>query len=389
MPDFPDYAELYRRALLDDVLPFWERHSPDRECGGYFTCLDRDGTVFDTDKFIWPQARQVWMFSMLYNRLEKRSRWLEIARHGVEFLRQYGRDEHGDWYFSLNRQGQPLIQPYNIFSDCFAAMAFSQYSLASGDETAREIALQTYRNILRRKPNPKGHYSKAVPGTRPLISLALPMILANLSMEMEWMLEPAHFNQTIDTCLDEVFNLFLDPERMLLREQVAPDGSFVDSFEGRLLNPGHGIEAMWLIMDIAERKEDSATIQKAVEVVLRTLEMGWDPDYAGIFYFIDSQGHPPQQLEWDQKLWWVHMETLVALLKGFRLTSHPECWGWFERVHAYTWSHFPDIEYGEWFGYLNRAGTVLLPLKGGKWKGCFHVPRGLYLCMRELENLRG
>ncbi len=326
---------------------------------------------------------------MLYNRLEKRSRWLEIARHGVEFLRQYGRDEHGDWYFALNHQGLPLIQPYNIFSDCFAAMAFSQYSLASGDETAREIALQTYGNILRRKPNPKGRYSKAVPGTRPLISLALPMILANLSMELEWMLEPTFFNQAIDTCLDEVFNLFLDPERMVFREQVAPDGSFVDCFEGRLLNPGHGIEAMWFIMDIAERKNDSAAIQKAVEVVLRTLEMSWDPDYAGIFYFMDSQGHPPQQLEWDQKLWWVHMETLVALLKGFRLTSRPECWSWFERVHAYTWSHFPDSEYGEWFGYLNRAGAVLLPLKGGKWKGCFHVPRGLYLCIRELEKLGG
>jgi N-acylglucosamine 2-epimerase len=384
-----DLAGQYRNALLKDVVPFWEQHSIDSTHGGFFTCLERDGTVFDTDKFIWLQARQVWMFSMLYNRLEKRSRWLEIARHGVEFLRQHGRDEHGDWYFSLNRQGQPLIQPYNIFSDCFAAMAFSQYSLASGDETAREIALQTYRNILRRKPDPKGHYSKAVPGTRPLVSLALPMILANLSMELEWMLEPSLFIQAIDTCLDEVFNLFLDPEQMVLREQVAPDGSFVDSFEGRLLNPGHGIEAMWFIMDIAERKNDPATIQKAVEVVLRTLEMSWDPDYAGIFYFMDSQGHPPQQLEWDQKLWWVHMETLVALLKGFRLTSRPECWDWFERVHTYTWSHFPDSEYGEWFGYLNRAGAVLLPLKGGKWKGCFHVPRGLYLCTRELEKLGG
>jgi N-acylglucosamine 2-epimerase len=379
----------YRSALLDDVIPFWEKHSLDTARGGFFTCLDRDGSVFDTDKFIWLQARQVWMFSMLFNRLEQRNRWLEIAKHGLDFLQKHGRDEHGDWYFSLNRQGQPLVQPYNIFSDCFAAMAFSQYSLASGDVTAREIALQTYQTILQRKPNPKGRYNKAVPGTRPLISLALPMILANLSMEMEWMLEPALFNQAIDTCLDEVFNLFFDSERLVLREQVAPDGGFIDSFEGRLLNPGHGIEAMWFIMDIAERKKESAMIQKAVEVVLHTLEKSWDPEHDGIFYFLDSQGHPPQQLEWDQKLWWVHMETLVALLKGYRLTSHPECWSWFERVHTYTWSHFPDPKYGEWFGYLSRAGEVLLPLKGGKWKGCFHVPRGLYLCMRELEQLEG
>jgi N-acylglucosamine 2-epimerase len=379
----------YQNALLDDVIPFWEEHSLDTIHGGFFTCLDRDGSTFDTDKFIWLQARQVWMFSMLYNRLEKRSRWLEIARHGADFLRQHGRDELGNWYFSLNRQGQPLVQPYNIFSDCFAAMAFSQYSLASGDEPAHQIAQQTYLNILQRKQNPKGHYNKAYPGTRPLISLALPMILANLSMEMEWMLEPSLFKQAVDICLHEVFNLFLDQERMVLREQVSPDGGFVDSFEGRLLNPGHGIEAMWFILDIAERNNDQTMIQKAVEVILHTLELSWDPEYAGIFYFMDSQGHPPQQLEWDQKLWWVHMETLVALLKGYRLTNRKECWDWFERVHTYTWDHFPDPEYGEWFGYLNRAGEVLLPLKGSKWKGCFHVPRGLYLCMGELEKLSG
>lgn len=377
----------YRSALLEDVIPFWEKHSLDTIHGGYFTCLERDGTVFDTDKFLWLQARQVWMFSMLYNRLERRPRWLEIARHGADFLRQHGRDAQGNWYFSLNRQGQPLVQPYNIFSDCFAAMAFSQYALASGDDSAQEIARQTYLNILQRKPNPKGIYNKAFPGTRPLISLALPMILANLSMELEWMLDPALYNQAIDTCLHEVFNLFLDQERLVLREQVAPDGGFVDSFEGRLLNPGHGIEAMWFLMDIAERKGDLPLIQKAVEVVLSTLELSWDAQYGGIFYFMDAQGHPPQQLEWDQKLWWVHMETLVALLKGYRLTSRPECWRWFERVHEYTWERFPDPQHGEWYGYLNRAGEVLLSLKGGKWKGCFHVPRGLYLCMRELERL--
>jgi N-acylglucosamine 2-epimerase len=382
-----DSTQQYRGALLDDVIPFWEKHSIDHECGGYFTCLERDGTVFDTDKFLWLQARQVWMFSMLYNRLEPRDAWLQMARHGAEFLRRHGTDAEGNWYFSLARNGRPLVQPYNIFSDCFAAMAFSQYALAAKDETARQIADRTYRNILRRKDNPKGKYAKAVPGTRPMISLALPMILANLTLEMEWLLDAATFNQAVDTCLEEVFSRFLDDRRLVLHEQVAPDGSQLDCFEGRVLNPGHGIEAMWFILDIAERRNDRLLMEKAVEVVLRTLDLGWDKQQAGIYYFLDTQGHPPQQLEWDQKLWWVHVETLVALLKGYRLTGRKACWDWYEKVQAYTWQHFPDPQYGEWFGYLNRAGEVLLPLKGGKWKGCFHIPRGLYLCMREFEKL--
>jgi N-acylglucosamine 2-epimerase len=388
MPEsFSALAQQYRAALLDDVLPFWQRHSLDREQGGFFTCLDRDGTVYDTDKFVWLQARQVWTFSMLYKRLEQRPEWLEIARHGAEFLRQHGADAQGDWYFALTRAGQPLVQPYNIFSDCFAAMAFSQYALASGDAEARALAEQTYHNILRRKANPKGTYNKAVPGTRPLVSLALPMILANISAELEWLLDAATFNQAIDMCLHEVFTLFLDQERNILHEHVAPDGARVDSFEGRLINPGHGIEAMWFLMDIAERRGDRATIERAVDVVLGTLQFGWDTARGGIFYFLDAHGRPPQQLEWDQKLWWVHIETLVALLKGYRMTGRADVLAWYERVHDYTWQHFPDPAHGEWFGYLNRAGEVLLPLKGGKWKGCFHVPRGLYLCMRECEQL--
>jgi N-acylglucosamine 2-epimerase len=385
--NFADLAQQYRGTLLNDIIPFWEKHSMDYQYGGYFTCLERDGSVFDADKFLWLQARQVWMFSMLYNHLEKRDIWLQIARHGAEFLRQHGMDGEGNWYFALARDGRPLVQPYNIFSDCFAAMAFSQYALATNDEAAQQIAERTYRNILRRKDNPKGKYNKAVPGTRPMISLALPMILANLTLELEWLLDVGTFNQAIDTCLREVFSLFLDEERQILHEQVTPDGSKLDCFEGRLLNPGHGIEAMWFIMDIAERRQDRSLIEKAVEVVLHTLELGWDKKLGGIFYFLDAQGHPPQQLEWDQKLWWVHMETLVALLKGYRLTGREACWDWYEQVHAYTWKHFPDPEYGEWYGYLNRRGEVLLSLKGGKWKGCFHIPRGLYLCMREFEKL--
>jgi len=65
---FGELADFYRDALLEDVMPFWEQHSVDWERGGYFTCLDREGKVYDTDKFIWLQARQVWTFSMLYER---------------------------------------------------------------------------------------------------------------------------------------------------------------------------------------------------------------------------------------------------------------------------------------------------------------------------------
>ncbi len=387
MNDFSDYAEKYRRALLEDVIPFWERHSIDRECGGYFTCLARDGTVFDTDKFVWLQARQVWTFSMLYNRCEARPEWLEIARLGAEFLVKHGRAADGNWYFSLTREGRPLVQPYNVFSDCFAAMAFAQYSLAAKDEQSAELARATYRNILRRQENPKGVYNKLVPGTRPLKNFALPMILCNLALELEPLLPPEETEAVIDECVKAVPGQFLDPEKNIILENIAPDGSRVDSFEGRLLNPGHAIEAMWFLMDIGIRRGDRALIEKAAGIVLATLEYAWDGENGGLYYFLDRLGRPPQQLEWDQKLWWVHIETLIALSLAYAQTRRAECWDWYERVHQYTWDHFPDPGYGEWYGYLDRCGEVLLPLKGGKWKGCFHVPRGLFRCWKIFESM--
>lgn len=103
---------------------------------------------------------------------------------------------------------------------------------------------------------------------------------------------------------------------------------------------------------------------------------------------MDRKGYPPQQLEWDQKLWWVHTEALVCMIKGYHLAGSTECLEWFKKIHNYTWGHFKDTEYPEWFGYLNRRGEVLLQSKGGKWKGCFHVPRSLYQCWQILEKCK-
>ncbi len=383
---FAELASQYKQALLEDVLPFWQNYSLDEQEGGYFTCLDAQGKVYDTDKFIWLQNRQVWTFSMLYNQLSPDSNWLEVARLGADFLANKGRDADGNWYFALNRSGEPLVQPYNIFSDCFAAMAFSQFALASQEDSAKVVALQAYNNVLRRQQDPKGRYNKLYPGTRSLKSLAVPMILANLTLEMAPLLDATQLDQVLDQTVQEVMTDFLDAERGLLFEAVAPDGAHVDCFEGRLINPGHGIEAMWFLMDIGQRRGDTALIERAIDVVLNILDFSWDKDYGGLFYFLDVDGYPPQQLEWDQKLWWVHLETLVALVMGYRLTGRDECWQWYQEVHDYSWSHFADPG-REWFGYLNRAGQVHLQLKGGKWKGCFHVPRALYLCWQQFEKL--
>ena len=391
---FSSLAQLYKSELLDHVVPFWLNKSQDLDFGGYFTCLDRDGSVYDTDKFIWLQGREVWMFSKLYNTVEPRQEWLDAAVQGAEFLKKYGHDGNLNWYFALDREGHPLVEPYNIFSYTFATIAFGQLSIAlasAGQQERSEeyasIAKRTFDIVLSKVDNPKGKWSKAAPGARALKTFDLPMILCNVSLEIEALLEPAFLQKAIDDCLHEVMDVFYRPELGLIVEALGKDGNLVDCFDGRKLNPGHAIEAMWFVMDLGKRLNRPELIQKAVEICLQEVEYGWDKEFGGIFYFMDRLGHPRHELEWDQKLWWVHLETLISLIKGYQLTGDQRCLDWFQRVHDYTWSHFRDTDYPEWYGYLNRQGEVLLPLKGGKWKGCFHVPRGLLNVWKILEEL--
>ena len=386
--DFKKLANRYKTELLDSVLPFWLNNSIDKEYGGYFSCLDRDGSVYDTDKFIWLQGREVWLFSMLCNKLGKKQEWLDAAIQGAEFLKKYGHNGDYDFYFSLTREGKPLVEPYNIFSNTFACMAFAQLAKATGSEEYAEISRRIFKRILERRGNPKGKWSKAVPGTRPMKDFALPMIICNMALEVEDIInDPQQLEKTIDECLHEVLDVFYQPDLGCMLENVSSlDNSRLDCFEGREINPGHDLEALWFMMNLGIRRNDKALVNKCVEISLSVIEKGWDKEYGGIFYFLDSKGAPQQKLEWDQKLWWVHIESAIAMIKGYQLTGNKKCLEWFEKLDEYMWSRFKDPLHPEWFGYLNRRGEMLLPLKGGKWKGCFHVPRGLFEIWQILEK---
>ena len=401
-PELAGLKERYRRNLEESVLPFWLQHSVDTEHGGYVCCLTRDGSVFDTDKFGWLQGRGVWMFSRLFTSWRAEPAWLEYARQGVRFMKAHGRNADGDWYFAMDRAGRPLVEAYNIFSDCFAAAGLAAYSRAAGDEEARKIAAGTYARIQQRKSNPKGRFTKQIGANRPIIAMAFPMIQVWLAQEMGDLVEPAVRDGYLGEAIAQVMNLHVDRSRRAVFERVFADGSHPDCMEGRLLTPGHALEVLWFILRAVEtlppgsgalgplRRQE--VVDLATEAMLWTAERGWDAVYGGLYYYLDAEGLPPEKLEWDMKLWWVHAEALCAFLLAYKLTGRAVFWEWFRRVDDYVWSHFDDPSYGEWFGYLHRSGEPSTTQKGGKWKGCFHVPRALMTCVRffdEMERARG
>lgn len=381
-------SKAYLKCLLEDIVPFWERSCPDKEFGGYLNCLDRDGKPYDTEKHMWMQWRIVYMFSELAVMPFGKDSWLKQAEQGFAFLTKHGKSADGTYYFTLNRDGSPSIAPYNIYSDCFVAMGSAALFKATGREDCRKEAVSAMESYIKRMDNPKGRWSKAMPDKRKRLSLGHYMILANLGSVMRDKLGTDRFEADTEKAVDMALNRFFNPKFGVLFENVDRDGSFdLDSCEGRHLNPGHGLEALWFIMDYARRKGRKDIIEKAASIIKSTMDFAWDKENGGIFYFMDALDRPNPELQWDMKLWWPHCEALVALLMAYRLTGDKELHNWFLKVHEWTWSHFPDPDHGEWFAYLNRRGEPTSTLKGGKWKCFFHLPRTLLVCSKLLNEI--
>jgi N-acylglucosamine 2-epimerase len=378
---------LFRITLLNDVVPFWLTHSLDQECGGFFNMLDRDGSVYDTDKAMWLQGRGIWLFSTLYNTLELRSEWLDAARLGYDFLVKHGFDTDGRMFFQVTRDGRPLIKRRYLFTEAFAAIACAQYARAAGDDEALARAKAIYRLIVDLVNNPDRLTPKVNPATRRTISHAVPMILLAISQEFRQIDSDPLYDSVAEQAADQILNRFLQPEKRALFETLNEDGSLMlDTVQGRVINPGHAIESGWFLMHEGRHRQDDTCIRHALDIIRWSLDIGWDNLHGGLLYFVDYEGKPPTQLEWDQKLWWPHTEAIYALLLAYHLTGETWCAEWYERVHEWAFKHFPDPDYGEWYGYLHRDGSVLTPAKGSVWKGPFHLPRALLLCYRLLES---
>lgn len=380
--------KLYKSTLLEDVVPFWMNHSLDEIHGGYIHCLDRDGSVLNTDKAVWIQCRETWLFSKLYNFIEKRQEWLDAARLGYEFVCRHCIDADGRLFFLVTRDGRPLRKRRYWFSETFAIMAFVEYYKATGSEEALCKAKETYEMIADFYRKPGSLPSKYYPETRSLKSHAEAMILLATTQALRDVEDDPLYKEVVDLCIKDLFENFVHKEAKVLLECAGHNGEIIDNPQGRCVNPGHAIETSWFLMEEGLFRKDSGIVRDALDILDWSLERGWDKNYGGILYFVDAKGKPPEQLEWDMKLWWPHNEALYALLLAHHLTGDRKYEEWYEKVQKWTFTHFPDKEYGEWYGYLHRDGSVSLPVKGSIWKCPFHLPRCLMNGMQLLEKMK-
>jgi N-acylglucosamine 2-epimerase len=384
-----ELADFYRSCLLDNCLPFWLRHGLDHHHGGIITSLDRDGAILDTDKSVWFQGRAAWMFATLYNTVEPRAEWLAAAQSCIEFLRRHCFSPAGKMYFVVSCSGQPLRMRRYVFSECFAAMANAAYARATGEARAADDAARLYATYLRYTWTPGVMPPKCEP-TRPAKALVGPMMSIAIAQELRANLGDIRVSERkctewIDAGIAEIERDFVRPEHEAVLETVALDGSIMDHFDGRLLNPGHALEAAWFILHEGQLRADPRLVRLGLSMLDWMWQRGWDSEYGGLFYFRDLRDKPVQEYWHDMKFWWPHTEALIATLLAWRITGADQYAAWHRLVHDWSFRHFADEEYGEWFGYLHRDGSLSVPLKGNMWKGPFHLPRMLWYCSRALQ----
>ena len=385
------WAESYKKDLTENIMPFWMKYGLDRENGGVYTCVNRDGSLMDTTKSVWFQGRFAFICSFAYNNVEKNQEWLDAAKSTLEFIEKHCFDEQGHMYFSVTAEGKPLRKRRYVFSETFAAIAMSEYALATGDQHWAKRAIQVFEDTQRFLATP-GFLPAKFEADVKLQGHSIVMILINVGSCIRKVVDDPKLTQQIDESIEKLKKYFIHPEFKCLLETVGENGEFIDTNMTRTINPGHCIETSWFIMEEAKlRGWDKPMLDMALQVFDWSWDWGWDKQYGGVINFRDCKNLPPQDYSQDMKFWWPQCETIIASLYAYLGTGDEKYLYRHERISEWTYAHFPDAEYGEWYGYLHRDGTVAQPAKGNLYKGPFHVPRmmikGYMLCQEILKKL--
>ena len=373
------WNKTYRNELVKNILPFWMKHGFDRVNGGVYTCLDRDGSLMDSTKSVWFQGRFGWMAAYAYNHVEKNAEWLAASKSCCEFLEAHCFDKTGRAYFEVTAEGVGLRRRRYVFSECFAAIAYAEYSLASGDKAWGRKALALFKRIRKFTENPAKWMPPKCEPALVAQGHSLTMILINVANVLKQISDDPVLDEQITESIEKLTKYFIHPEFKALLETVGPNGEFIDTLAGRVINPGHCIETSWFLMDVAVARGDKALLKTALKILDWSWAWGWDAKCGGggVISFRDCRNLPPQCYEQDMKFWWPQCETIIATAYAYKLTGNKKYQKWHQLVSEWTWAHLKDKKYPEWYGYLHRDGTVAQPAKGNIFKGPFHIPRML------------
>ncbi len=394
-----DWEADLSRMLQDKVLKFWIDHAVDHEFGGVLGRLNRQGEPIPPgNKSLVLISRTLWSFAEAYRRYPD-PRYKDIAMSCHRFLLDHFCDkERGGYYFMVSREGKPtdttkLVNPmsYTMEGLAEAALAFHDKSLAEEalelfrviDKYAHDSTYGGYRMVFTAdwkyiedyKPGPNGP-----PPTFTGIYERKSFDWHLGALEAFATLYDVTGDPVVRTRLEELLDIFNDKivdvdqgyGRLFFTrdwKQYFPDGTAHDSAYGL------DCEASWLIMESAKlvgRVNDPKTRQVVLALADHALRVGFDAERGGL-YNSGSVGGPVTN---KTKSWWQQCEALVAFLNAFQMTGDAKYWNAFDKQAQFVEGKFLDHEYGEWYTSIMGNGEIQSE-KVGPWKAPYHITRAL------------
>ena len=390
------YQEVFRKDLFNTVLPFWADKGTDAQYGGIITCLDRKGNVYSAEKSVWMQGRGGWMYSSICNRFGIDKRYQSFAQSAIDFIKMHCIDPiDGRLYFLVGADGTPFRKRRYVFSEYFYIMANAEYFTLSHDDKYLQEARKYHSLVVSIwKDSQKDPYKvtpKYLPTAPRMRGLANELMLMAVTRTLR-INDPENqeeYSQLERHLLSGLLKYSYIERFGVLLENVGINGEYMGEISsGRTINPGHCLEGVWYFLQEIEELNEPSLLKQVEGIYKNAFKFGWDDQYGGLLYLVDAENFPPQAYEHDMKLWWVHAEAIISAIKLYRITKKEEYWKDFVLLTDYSFKHFRDEEYGEWFGYLRRDGLPTEPsCKGSIFKGPFHVPRMYSEVLAELERI--
>ena len=377
-----DIARDYRRQLMDEIIPFWEDRVLDKKHGGYFNYFTREGNLYDTLKPGWFIGRTMHTFALFYNEIEKRDKWLDIASAGRKMMDGSFYAGHGRFNKMLDQKGKVLEGTTSIFTDCFAIKGLYEYIVACGNSQQADLQLaeKLSHHLFENMKSANVQRTECPPGLQKHAMTFMSLVVAQESRRV---LEDK-YQYVIDECIQRSLYAFASDEHHAAFEYIGIDGKPVLEGAGRILDPGHTMEALWFAMEEGIHSGNNEIIKRAGQILDWVIDRSYDETYGGFYHLSDIDGktekleavdYGPVKADWNCKIWWVQCEALLALAMSAVLNNNERHWQYFLKQREFTESAFRDKEYGEWYSFTQPDGKLMCNLKGFAGKGPYHVPR--------------
>ena len=376
--------ETYRAALLEKFIPNMDSFVVDHELGGFMCSVDiLTRKLVNTNKRAWFEGRGIWMYSFLYNNIEKKPRYLEIAEKSKDFILKLLPGD-GSYYISgFTKEGKPMSDTEgDIYGNLFVAEGLAEYAKASGEQKyfdqAKEIVLKAVKRYDRTEFNYTYKAEQRIAGPR---ILGHWMILLSVSTQMLKQRPDKEIRALADRCVDAIMNHHLNPEYKLLNEALAHDLSpLTDPVASQYGDVGHGCETLAFVLNYAVLTKDAGLFKRATKEFKRHVDASWDDVYGGHFHALENVSTNTWALN---KLRWLQEEILIGAMILIEHTGDQWALNCYAKTEAYIRKNYVRPEYA----FIIDSGDRKMEKHSQVRAEHYHFPRQLMVGILAIDRI--